>query len=132
MGVHDLDARFDALSPGSGTIAESAIDAIHRAAKDINDQVAGEPYQLVTVLQALETAAHQALGYLDFAPDDQPGMSPAEPEDPYEGLTVEGERGLKTLAANRGLPVSGTRAELIARLREWDEENLGEPAPPQA
>jgi hypothetical protein len=135
MGVHDLDARFDAVTTGQGTIARSAVDAIHQAARTINDQVVGEPYQLVTVVQALETAAHQARLYLDFPPEDQPGIPPegsddvpAPPKDPYDGMTIDDLRAEITrrneVRETNKLAVSGTKPELLERLRADDTGQL--------
>jgi hypothetical protein len=132
MGVQDLDARFDAVKTSPGSIAEQAVAAVRKAAAEINDRVHGEPYQLVTFIQAMEVAAHQAATYLDFQPDRQPGLPQGDPaaDEGYEGLTVND---LKAAVAERNetrpedqhLPVTGTKAELVARL-ELDDSQRAE------
>ena len=51
------------------------------------------------------------------APGDDPGATGGTAGDGYDDLKADG---LKALLAERGLPVSGTNAERIARLREAD------------
>lgn len=124
MPVHDLDARFDAITTADGSIAAQAVQAIREAATTINDLVQGEPYQLVTVVQALETAAHQAGRFLNFQEGDQPGeVDPEPPADPYEGKTVAelSQELHDRREAGREVLVSGTRDEMIMRLRQDDK-----------
>jgi hypothetical protein len=126
VGVHDLEGRFDAITVNPGTIAATAVQAIREAARGINNLVDGEPYQLVTVIQGLETAAHTAGQYLDFPATEQPGEGDPPPADKYEGLTLDDLRAEIT-KRNRGrdedrrIAVSGTKAELVARLHADDE-----------
>jgi hypothetical protein len=132
MGVQDLDARYAAIGPASGTVAETAVTSILAAARVINDAVHGEPYQLVTVLQQLETAAYQATRYLSFAPDSQPGIAPGEQ---YSSLTIDD---LRSLVAQRNegrddgakIPYTGSKDQLIARLVADDAQTMP-PDPPQ-
>jgi hypothetical protein len=123
MGVNDLDARFSSVNTKPGTLARTVVDRLQDLARDLNSKVTGEPYQLVTVLQNLETAAHQAATFLNFAPDEQPGEpEPPAPADEYEGMSVDELRGelQRRKDAGRELTVSGNRTELLARLREDD------------
>jgi hypothetical protein len=123
MGVYDLDARFDAVTTSPGTLARTVVGELQELARTINNQVTGEPYQWVTVLQNLETAAHQAATFLDFPPDQQPG-DPEPPADPdaYEDMNVDDLRAelARRKEAGRDVTVSGNRPELLARLREDD------------
>lgn len=122
MGVQDLDARFDAVDTTPGHVADTAVQAIREAAATINDQVEGEPYQLVTVLQALETAAHQAGQHLAFVPSESPGVDPPPPVD--EGRYADAKvPALRQELKDRKLDSSGTRPELVARLLEDDAQN---------
>lgn len=122
MGFQDLDARFNAVSAGQGTIASEVVAGLHSVARDLNDRVDGEPHQLSTVLQAIETAAHQARLYLDFTESEQPGRETDPPaENPYAGLPVK-ELEAAIRQRNKGrdegeqLAVSGTKDELVDRL----------------
>jgi hypothetical protein len=127
MGVQDLAARFNAVNPGQGTHAEVAVQAIREAAETINDRIEGEPHQLVTVIQALEVAAHQAASLLNTT--GQPGIpsDPAAAGDRYDDMSVEAlqeeiqDRNEDREPEDR-LHVSGSRNELLARLRTDDRE----------
>jgi hypothetical protein len=126
MGLQDLDARFDAINTGQGTHAEAAVAALREAARTINDRIEGEPHQLVTVIQAIEVAGHQSASLLNT--DGQPGVpsEPAPAGDRYDGMTVDElqntirDRNEGRDAEDR-LHVSGSRTELLGRLREDDQ-----------
>jgi hypothetical protein len=69
--------------------------------------------------------AHQSTGWYQVEEDvPLPGEEPSEPDD-LEQLTVDD---LRDLLRARGLPVSGTKAELVSRLRAAPAEE--EPATP--
>ena len=110
-------------------IGADAVAATRKAAAEINDRVHGEPYQLVTFIQAMEVAAHQAATYLNFPPDKQPGLPEGDPaaDEGYDGMTVNElkdaltERN-KARAEDQQLPVTGTKAELVARLELDDSQ----------
>ena len=74
--------------------------------------------------------------WLDHMVGESPGVEIDFDEDPlkkndgsYEGVTVndskQGEPGLKTMCAERGLPKSGIRRDLVNRLKEYDAEQEG-------
>lgn len=123
MGVQDLDARFNAVEVGQGTIAKTAVEALREAARTVNDLVQGEPYQLVTFIQACEMTAHQARLYLNFTPDVQPGVEqdPPMPGDEYRAKSI-GDLKSEITRRNRDadeadqMPVSGNKEDLVQRL----------------
>lgn len=129
MGVHDLEARFDAITVRDGTIGQAAVEATRKVAREINDQVNGEPYQLVAFIQGLESAAHTAATYLDFTADEQPGIPESDPPPAgtdYDGLSLgdlkaEIERRNEGRPEKKRLHVSGSKAELVARLQLDDQ-----------
>jgi hypothetical protein len=74
--------------------------------------------------------------WLDHMVGESPGVEIDFDEDPlkkndgsYGGVTVndskQGEPGLKTMCAERGLPKSGIRRDLVNRLKEYDAEQEG-------
>lgn len=76
------------------------------------------------VVAASAVPIHEASGW-QVVQDAEPQ---AEPEDDLAGLTVAE---LQDLARGAGLPVSGTKAELLQRLRSASEDQAGvEPAQP--
>lgn len=89
-----------------------------------------------TVIEVPEEAAERGLrtgGLMEVtasdvsapttAPGDDPGANGGVAGDGYDDLKADG---LKALLTERGLPVSGTNGERIARLREFDAAAGGE------
>jgi hypothetical protein len=117
MGLSDIDARFDAVTTTPGTLAEVAKNAARTAAHEINNHAGpGESTDLMSVIQYLELSAQTAARYLNFPAEE------SDKEDPntsggYDDLLVAD---LKERLDDRELPTSGTKHELIERLREDD------------
>jgi len=79
------------------------------------------------VVAASAVPTHEASGW-QVVKDAEPTAAALEPEDGLAGLTVAE---LQDLARGAGLPVSGTKAELLERLRAAPSDQAGvEPAQP--
>lgn len=118
MGLSDIDARFDQVQAAPGTLAQLAVQAARDAAHAVNDAAgAGEPSELMSVVQYFELAAHTAGRYMNYPVPTEDG-----PGDTALGDMKLAE--LQQLAHGRGLATSGTKAELAERITEHDSRQV--------
>ena len=135
--VHSLDAYHMRTS-----IRELSESIEHLSFWPVHDAFgthACEVPEMVRVVKAKFQEMYQGRDlryWLDHMVDESPGVEIDFDEDPlkkndgpYEGVTVndskQGEPGLKTMCAERGLPKSGIEGDLVNRLKEYDAEQEG-------